>query len=731
MTITTLPSAPLPSDNTATFNSKAFALVASLSTFVDETNAVAVEVESNKSLSDVSKSLAGISETNAAASAANALSYASAAAANTNTPRWVSGTTYALGSLVYSPISGRSYRRSVAGAGTTDPSSDSTNWTALMLEAVTNFPKIRPSLLLDFAATKQLDPRITFTRASTGTFYDDNVAAKAEENLVYYSQDLVNGAWSITGVSVGSNVTTAPDGTSTADSITASAGLSVHAIIQNTASVTGSVRAVSFYVKASTHNFVQVLFGADTTSFANFNITAGAGAVGTVGSASTASIVDAGNGWYRCIINVSTATATNGIFINLISSATASRYENWTAVGTESVYLWGVQCEQRSSVTAYIATTSAPITNYIPVLQTAAPGIPRFDHNPTTGESLGLLIEGQSTNLLTYSEQFDNAAWGKSNVTIGSNFLVAPDGNITADKIQETAVTGFFGISVNPAAAFSTTYTWSCYAKAGERNYLTLNFSVLNINGSFDLTTGTNTVTGGAGKAVSVGNGWWRLSVTVTTPASGTNLLYLVTGVSSVSNINTQYSGVAGNGIYIWGAQLEASAFASSYIPTVASQVTRSADAASMTGTNFSSWYRTDEGTLFARTQVSGYSSSANSDIVSLNLSTNPSNNSINMFIAFAGPNYRSNITAGSVNQLLQNCVYTADMYNDISFCIGYKTNDSVSYATNIVNTADTSVTVPPVDRLTLDGAGIRKYIKRIAYYPKRLSNTELQGVTA
>lgn len=134
MAITPLPPAPEPTDSTQQFNSKAFAWVASLENFTDEANALQANVNAQQIAVQTSASQAASSATQASGFANAALQSALAAAANTNAPLWVSGTTYAIGALVYSPANGRTYRRRTAGAGTTDPSLDATNWLLLQNE---------------------------------------------------------------------------------------------------------------------------------------------------------------------------------------------------------------------------------------------------------------------------------------------------------------------------------------------------------------------------------------------------------------------------------------------------------------------------------------------------------------------------------------------------------------------------------------------------------------------
>ncbi len=128
MTISTLPAAPGPTDSLTIFNSKAFALVAALDAFVTEANDQATDVNADALAAAASQAAAALSEIAAAASAAASLASAQASAASAGAIAWVSGTTYAIGDVRWSPANYMVYRRKTAGAGTTDPSADTTNW---------------------------------------------------------------------------------------------------------------------------------------------------------------------------------------------------------------------------------------------------------------------------------------------------------------------------------------------------------------------------------------------------------------------------------------------------------------------------------------------------------------------------------------------------------------------------------------------------------------------------
>ena len=381
----------------------------------------------------------------------------------------------------------------------------------------------------------------------------------------------------------------------------------------------------------------------------------------------------------------------------------------------------------------FTRATTATFTGSDGLIQTAAINAPRFDYSPTTLAPLGLLIEEQRTNLLTYSEQFDNAAWTKTNSTVTANTIVAPDGTLTGDKhIPDSGATIGAGATAtrvyqSPSLTSGTAYTLSIYAKAGE--YDELELAVITspiVSATFSLTLGT--VVSGTGTTITaVGNGWYRCTLTFTATSTGAIQIRWSSGSSTVS------TGDGYSGIYIWGAQLEAGAFPTSYIPTVASQVTRSADVAVMTGTNFSDWYNATEGTLYAEAARNGFV--AFSTISSISDGT--ANNGIFMSSGSAPPEtIRLNVNVAGVQQALLNfgSVSAGVFYKTAG---AYKTNDFAGSMNGASVLTDTSGTIPLVDRLTI-GCGATASsqfangtIRKIAYYPVRIQNAQLQGLTS
>ena len=613
-----------------------------------------------------------------------------------------------------------------------------------------NFPAISPSLLLDFANVQALDSRITFTRATTATYYGTRTAL-AEQNLFTQSVGMSDWVISNSGAQITRvlNATTAPDSTSTATSIKSVSGNTQASLSSKSTERTFPVNStISVYAKADGRNFLAInLRSSGGTRSVWFDLINGT--VGTAESGNTGQIVNAGNGWYRCI---ATRTSSDIDQVQFYIADTDGSFAI-TNNDTIGLFVWGAQAEQRSTVTAYTPTTTQPISNYIPILETAASNVARFDHNPTTFESLGLLIEEQRTNLQTYSEDFANAAWIKSNSTITSNTIVPPDGTLNGDKLVENTATAEHFISKSVAVVSGTTYVLSVFAKQAEPNrFLSLLFGgggfYSGEAATFNLNTGVVASTNGTTTATitSVGNGWYRCSTTAVSKATGTpSGAERIVLNNSTSSVTFSYTGDGYSGIYIWGAQMEAGAFATSYIPTVASQVTRSADIASMTGTNFSSWYNQGEGT-FVTEVIANNSATAGAQIRRFLEIRNDATTEVIRF-GRATSNFAIRFvlaTNGVVETLTPSAAITFGTIvpnNPDTFAVGYSATipSLVLDGTKAPDITGGFVGLPTgMTQMNIGSAGVANLtdilngtIKRVAFYPLRLTNTQLISLTS
>jgi hypothetical protein len=445
-----------------------------------------------------------------------------------------------------------------------------------------------------------------------------------------------------------------------------------------------------------------------------FNLSTGT--IGTVGSGHTASIISVGNGWYRCSI-----TFSRNVGFPLIGTCSTDGVESSTTNGTDGIYIWGSQLEQRDSLTAYTPTTTSPITKYQPALQTAGNNVARFDHNPTTGESLGLLIEESRTNLVTRSEEFDNAYWGKTNYTAKANQTIAPDGTLSADLlILDDGVSA--GVTKSIARGTFTTSGTSAFSIYIKNFGCTGTFYLQDGAGNgvaFNLENNTKSNFGSfisSPVAEDVGNGWYRLKFATST-TSNSFFMY-----------QSGFTGNGHNGVFLWGAQFEQASFPASYIKTTGSQVTRSADGASMTGTNFSDWYRQDEGSVYAEGTPSNLASAGR--LYSIDDGTNTINNAI-YSVATDASHFvvRRN---GTTEAAIDGGTFVANQFAKIAGA--YKTNDVAASLDGSAVGTDTSVLLPLVSRMRIGLGFSTNYlngtIKKLAYYPLRLTNNELVDLT-
>jgi hypothetical protein len=283
-------------------------------------------------------------------------------------------------------------------------------------------------------------------------------------------------------------------------------------------------------------------------------------------------------------------------------------------------------------------------------LQTAAVDVPRFDHNPTTGESLGLLVEEQRTNLLL-----------------------------------NTATLSTQSVTVTAAA-----HTLSFYG------------------------SGTVTLSGASTAGPAVGTGAFPARTTLTfTPSAGTLTLTVTGSVTS--------------------AQLEAGAFATSYIPTTTAAATRSADVASITGANFSSWYRQSEGTVFAEWKCDPSTGSHWPNPAYFDDGTN--NNYIGLQYRLPGAKtIRLNVVSGGVSSVSTTTnAYTPGQSGKTA--AAFKVNDfGVVLAGSTVATSATGsmplVTTARIGFETVSSSYFNGTIRRLTYWPQRLPNFTLEAIT-
>ena len=575
-----------------------------------------------------------------------------------------------------------------------------------------------------------LDSRVTFTRGSNATMVDNTgKIVYAPANLNLQSEGFDTASWSKTLCTVTADALASPTGAVNADLVTDNSTSGTE-LTQAVTVTSGAIVAHSRYFKYGNNQWVRLILG-DATNFVRgwFDIqngAVGATTVGGTGGNASVTITNAGNGWYRCTL----IGSLTGITSYGCSSMTAVANSNVTRVSGGTYYVWGAQLEQLTYQTVpgpYVTTTSAAYYG------------PRLEYNPVTLAPLGLLIEEQRTNLVLYSAAFNDATWTVEAGSVTANSAVSPDGTSTADLYVPDVTSSVLHRVRQSATTTAVAHTISVFAKGGGYSKLGIREgSVTGAYATFNLSGAGSVIeqgSGGTATVVAVGNGWYRATVSFTASVSARIDCYaLPDSYSSGDPVGYLFSGDGVSGVLLWGAQIEAGAFVTSYIPTVASQVTRTADIATMTGTNFSTWYNASEGTFFSSFEASPntfttYVAASNGVVAQ---------NSMHMDNDGAG-NMRAAYYSGSsaVALLGLGAVGTLGAVNKMASA--YKVNDFAASRNGGAVVTHTLGAVPVgVVQLNIgadpSGAAVNvsnTHIRQIAYFKDRLTNAQLQALTA
>lgn len=561
-----------------------------------------------------------------------------------------------------------------------------------------------------FPTTDRLNvPRLT---------YSPTLIERQSTNLALYSQEFDNGTWGKSECSISANQTTAPDGTLTADKLIESTNNAIHEVYSNSPiSLTAGVAYTkSVYAKAAERaevslNFVTGGFGQGSAVIANLS-NGTLGAISNYGgvSGSTATITDVSNGWYRISLTM-TPVSNASFYIDYSPSLSGNRI--YAGNGTSGVYVWGAQLET-GSLTSYIPTTSTAVTR----VASYNSGCP------------SLLLEKQSTNLLTYSEQFDNGAWTNVRGVVTANSYVSPNGTQNADTFASASGQPYPPALVSfPTYSGNTNYTLSIFAKVvGNTNTLQLGY-VDNVvgyaggNATYDLSNGNITINQSANGSVVasmqyIGNDWYRLVLgflTISVPTYN----YIQIGQTTNNVLN---------GFALWGAQLEASSYVTSYIPTTTATVTRLADSCSKT--SISSLIGQTEGTLFVDINFNGTNYGNANDFF---LYVGDGTNTDSIYIDYYANLFRWVVFNGTTLVFYTDLATTNGRHK---LALAYKAGQYVAYADSSLILADTNATAPPTCAMVslaqnVSGFGaINKNINQALLFKRRLTNTELANLT-
>ena len=360
------------------------------------------------------------------------------------------------------------------------------------------------------------------------------------------------------------------------------------------------------------------------------------------------------------------------------------------------------------------------------LIESVASGVPRIDY---TGGGCGkLLLEPQRTNLVTYSEQFNNAAWTKFATSISANSTISPDGTQNADTLIADGSNSDRGLLSSGVASLTigTSYSTSIFAKANTNNFIQIVGSGAAYLGTtyanFDLANGTIGSYGAnvTPKIEDFGNGWYRCTMTATTTndtATNTYIIGLITSATSPrGELNTLSTSV-----YIYGAEIEEGSYPTSYIPTLSAASTRGADSCSKTG--ISSLIGQTEGTMFVEVTLQNIVD--NKTLLRMGIS-------YSHILQVIGQRVYAESWIGGANQAE---IFTTAFSEGDKVKIGYayKANDYVLYVNGVQIGIDTSASVPSsVDILYVGNlSGTQQHsVEQALIFKTRLTNAQLAKLT-
>ena len=468
-----------------------------------------------------------------------------------------------------------------------------------------------------------------------------------------------------------------------------------NAYIQQQVTFAGT-NTFSVYMKADASNWVALMRGDGQKAFFDLS---GSGALGSVTSGIGSNIESVGNGWFRCSFTfVNNSTNYARIY--------PAEGNNDTSGTSGSIYIQDAQLVEGTTAKPYFPTTNRQ-------------DIARIDYSSGTG---ALLLEPQRTNSVLYSEQFDNGAWGTATSegttapAITANYAVSPDGTQNADRIVLTkpSADGEWALLRQTRTITLTAHTQSIWVKATDSSQVGKYIDIYLYAGSY-----------GEVYNFQLTNDWQRITGVRTTPTSTScefafGKARTTPGGSTLANMATD--------VLIWGAQLEASSYPTSYIPTAGSTVTRLADTCYKTGV--ADWIGQTEGTLFAEVEAQLITTS-NQDIT---LSDGTANNRIVMRLNTSGLINAIGVFGGSVEFNMGTTPYTTGATYKIA--VAYKANDVVLYVNGTQAATDTSVSISGTfsrfgfDANTSGTQNLYSKLNHATIYKTRLSNSELAALT-
>jgi hypothetical protein len=509
--------------------------------------------------------------------------------------------------------------------------------------------------------------------------------------------------------SISANIITAPNGTLTADKLIDTAIFGQHRIDQ-TSTINAGVYTFSVFLKKAEIDTAYIRIGLEGASF---NLTSGT-TYNPIGV--TSSIVDFGDGWYRCIITKTNSVANEVVRINL-KDLTNTAY---TGNGIDGIYLWGAQLVEGTSALDYQATETRL-------------NIPRLDYS--LGSCPNILLEPQRTNLALQSASFDSVSWSKTASSVTANSTTSPSGVVDADTwTGNGALAAKFNFQTASIVS-GTTYTISIYAKKNTNNFIQLGGGTAtfgaNAWANFDLNLGVvgSVGSGTTARIENVSNGWYRCIVTAAATTTANTTAFVLTLVTSSTSLPNEINTLS-TSVFLWGAQLELGAYQTSYIPTSSASVTRNADVIQKTGV--SSLIGQTEGSLFCQLHIGASDSSSTARMI-VGISNGTVQNRIEIY-RFNNTIQYDNI-AGGVYQGAGSVATITNFNTTMKIAVKYSLNSVKFFINGVLVNTDTTALIPACSQINIGSSlfGASQYggfINSMALFPTPLTDTQCIALT-
>jgi hypothetical protein len=411
----------------------------------------------------------------------------------------------------------------------------------------------------------------------------------------------------------------------------------------------------------------------------------------------------------------------------------------WAAVGAPSLSLDFMTPGTLDPRIAFTRASTATYTDSTGTIQTAATNAPRWDYDPVTHALKGLLIEEARTNIMPGSIPI-GGPWGPSAVTVTAASGIAPDSTNTMVRMAETTANALHNTSVGMGFPGGGNWTGSIYAKAAEVRYLQLSLDDGGSNGvwaTFDLIGGAvtgplasrGTAVGISASMQPVGNGVWRCVITFTPAGAALRTMLITSNVASPGQWPS-YAGNASNGLLIWGVDIEQGAFPTSYIPTTAAAVTRAQDNCGVSSANMSPWFVSPGGSWFAEF-ISIVPTPSNARIIG-----QPTSGGITPLFLAPGSLLSQYDSSGAINAVAPTATANAVHKGASTYAAGTGRVclDAGAIGSGAMTVGYGALSSFGVNFLTPEPSptpdNLSGYIRRVVYWPRVLTNAEMQQVT-